>query len=145
MKERLGFIRMHQTGRYTMTQLAEQFQVSRKTAYKWLARFSQEGVSGLEERSRAPHRRPNATPTPVALAVLRAKAAHPAWGPAKLLPPPEEPREIAQAWPAPSTRGSILARHGLVTPRRHRRRTTPWTQPFRLCDEPNAVWCADFM
>lgn len=75
MKERLEFIRMHQTGRYTVTHLAEQFQVSRKTAYKWLARFSQEGVSGLGERSRAPHRRPNATPTPVALAVLRAEAA----------------------------------------------------------------------
>ena len=144
MKERLQLVSLFETGSYTVAELAKQFGVSRKTAYKWLGRFVQEGAWGLEEHSRAPRRHPNATPTPLVLAVLRAKVAHPTWGPAKLQPAPEESSEIATAWPAASTRGSILARHGLVTPRRRRRRVAPWSQPFQDAASPNAVWCADF-
>jgi len=144
MKERMELVSLFGTGRYTVSGLARRFGVSRKTAHKWLGRYAQDGVSGLDERSRAPHRRPRATPTPVVLAVVRAKAAHPTWGPAKLLPTPEESPEIARAWPAVSTRGRILAVHNMVTPRRRRRRVTPWSQPFLGADHPNAVWCADF-
>ena len=144
MKERVQLVSLYETGNYSVTQLAEGFGVSRKTAYKWLDRFRQEGVGGIEERSRAPHHHPNATKEEVVLAVLRAKAAHPSWGPAKLQPGTQEPREVVEAWPAPSTRGAILARHGLVTPRRRRRRVTPWSQPFLYCNGPNTVWCADF-
>jgi Transposase and inactivated derivatives len=32
--------------------------VSRATAHKWLKRFREEGLEGLEDRSSAPHRRP---------------------------------------------------------------------------------------
>jgi transposase InsO family protein len=144
MNERLQLVSLHQTGNYTVAELAEEFQVSRKTAYKWLGRFAQEGAVGLQERSRAPQGHPNATPMLVVQAVLQAKAAHPTWGPAKLQPPAGSPPEVSAAWPASSTRGSILARHGLVAPRRRRRRVTPWSQPFRHADAPNSVWCADF-
>ena len=89
MKERVQLVSLYETGNYSVTQLAEGFGVSRKTAYKWLERFRQEGVGGIEERSRAPHHHPNATKEAVVLAVLRAKAAHPSWGPAKLQPGPQ--------------------------------------------------------
>ena len=144
MKERLQLVSLYETGRYTVTELARHFTVSRKTAHKWLGRFAEGGILGLDERSRAPHRHPSATPAPVALAVVRAKEAHPTWGPAKLLPAPDEAPEVAMAWPAVSTRGRILALHGLVTRRRRRRRVSPWFQPFLGADHPNAVWCADF-
>ena len=144
MKERLQMVSLHETGKYTVTELAQHFGVSRRTAHKWLGRFAQEGGSGLDERSRAPHRRPTATPLNVVLAVVRAKQAHPTWGPAKLRPSPDEAPEIAKAWPAVSTRGRILGLHGLVTRRKRRRRTSPWFQPFLGADQPNSVWCADF-
>jgi len=48
------------------------------------------------------------------------------------------------SWPATSTIGALLKRRGLVVPRRRSRRTPPYTQPFRGCDQPNDVWCADF-
>ena len=35
---------------------AESMGVSRQTAYKWLRRFLEEGVAGLEDRSSRPHR-----------------------------------------------------------------------------------------
>ena len=144
MKERVQMVSLYETGRYTVTELAHHFRVSRKTAHKWLGRFAHEGVSGLDERSRAPHRRPKTTPGEVVLAVVRAKQAHPTWGPAKLMPRPDEAPEVVRAWPAVSTRGRILGLHGLVTRRRHRRRTSPWFQPFLGADCPNNVWCADF-
>lgn len=144
VKERLQMVSLHETGKYTVTDLSRHFRVSRKTAHKWLGRFARESTSGLDERSRAPHRCPRATPVEVVRAVVRAKQAHPTWGPAKLSPGPEESPEIAAAWPAVSTRGRILGRHGLVTRRKHRRRTSPWFQPFLGADRPNNVWCADF-
>ncbi|MDP2953647.1 MAG: IS481 family transposase [Chloroflexota bacterium] len=144
MKERLRLVTLYDTGKYTVTELAREFKVSRKTVHKWLGRFADEGIGGLDERSRAPHGHPRATPTPVVMAVVRAKEAHPTYGPAKLQPGPDEPPEITGAWPAVSTRGRILGLYGLVTRRRRRRRASPWFQPFLGADRPNSVWCADF-
>lgn len=144
MQERIELVHLHRTGRYSVSELAAAFGVSRKTAYKWLGRHASEGAGGLNERSRAPHCHPNAMPAAVVAAVLRAKARHPQWGPAKLRPEPQEPPEITQGWPATSTRGAILGRHGLVTKRRPRRRAAPWSRPFEQCTGPNDVWSADF-
>lgn len=144
MKERLQMVTLYETGRYSVTELARQFKVSRKTAHKWLGRYAEEGADGLSERSRTPHRHPWTTPEAVVMALVRAKQAHPTWGPAKLFPGPEEAPEIAREWPAVSTRGRILGRYGLVTKRKRRRRTSPWFQPFLGADQPNSVWCTDF-
>lgn len=144
MHERWRVVHMHETGKFTVAELALRFGVSRKSVYKWLSRFAAEGEAGLRERSRAPHHHPAATPEPVVQAVLRAKKAHPTWGPAKLFPGAQEPAEVAGQWPATSTRGNILARHGLTVPRRRKRHTPPWTKPFQTCNQPNTVWCADF-
>jgi len=135
---------MYETGDYSVTELAARFKVSRKTAYKWIGRFAEEGISGLNERSRAPHRIPKATPSEVVAALMRAKQAHPTWGPAKLMPPPGAAPETVQAWPAVSTRGRILGLHGLVSRRKPRRHTAPWSEPFLNANSPNDVWCADF-
>jgi putative transposase len=144
VKEREKFIQALLTRRYTLTQLADAFGVSRKTAHKALRRFALDGPAALADRSHAAHHHPNATPQAVAEAVIRQKLAHPTWGPLKLQPGPQDPPEIAAAWPAPSTRGAILTRAGLTQPRRHRRRVPASSQPFSAADEPNAVWCADF-
>lgn len=144
MRERTQLVALYETGNYTVTELARHFKVSRKTAHKWLARYAVGEDEGLKDRSRAPLTHPNATPDPVVAAVVTAKVAHPTWGPLKLTPGPGAPANITAAWPAPSTRGAILARAGLTASRRRRRRVDPYTQPFSACDRPNAVWCADF-
>ena len=144
MQERERLIQARLTGRFTVTELAEAFGVSRKTAHKWLRRYAQDGPAGLQDRPHAAHHHANATSEAVVEAVIRAKQAHPSWGPLKLLPGAEHPPELAAAWPAPSTRGAILARAGLTRSRRRRRRVPPSSRPFSACDRPNAVWCADF-
>jgi transposase InsO family protein len=144
LRERERLVRAYATGRYTITELAEMFGVARKTASKWVHRSEEEGPAGLLDRSRVPHRQPNATPESVVAAVLRKKEAHPTWGPLKLLPGPDDPVEVHESWPAPSTRALILSRAGYTQPRRRKRRVPPSSQPFSSCEEPNAVWCADF-
>ena len=143
MKERERLVQARLTGRHTVVELAEAFGVSRKTAHKWLSRYARYGPAGLEDRPHTAHQHPNATPEAVRVAVIRQKQAHPTWGPLKLQPGPDDPPEVSAAWPAPSTRGAILARAGL-TQRRRRRRRVPASSPFTACDQANAVWCADF-
>src|SRR6266853_2101423 len=71
------------------------------------------------------------------------RRAHMSWGPRK--PKRVLERETPQKrWPAASTMGAMLAREGLVVPRKKRRRAPPYTQPFASADAPNQVWCADF-
>ena len=130
--------------RFTVSELAGEFGVSRKTAHKWIGRHTEGGMSGLRDRPRVALHHPRAVKPEVAAAVVRAKLAHPLWGPLKLQPLPDEPLEVHAAWPAPSTRGAILARSGLTRRRQRRRHVPPNTMPFRDCLGPNDLWCGDF-
>ncbi|MGH3927017.1 MAG: helix-turn-helix domain-containing protein [Pseudonocardiaceae bacterium] len=94
--------------------------MSRKTGYKWVARFEEGDRAGLRDRSRAPRHCPHRIPADVAQLICAARRAHPSWGPAKLLDW-LEPRHPGVTWPAVSTAGDLLARRGLVKKRRRRR------------------------
>src|SRR5438309_10847997 len=69
MKERLHFVTDWDRRLYTVTELCARYGVSRKTGYKWLARYADVGVAGLAERSRAPHRCPHRIAPAVAAAI----------------------------------------------------------------------------
>jgi len=47
-------------------------------------------------------------------------------------------------WPAASTIGELLHRHGLAVPRRRRMVTPADISPFVNCVGPNDTWCIDF-
>jgi transposase InsO family protein len=143
MQQRVQFLAAHQEGLFTMTELCARFGVSRKTGYKWLARYAEGGRAGLGDRSRAPHHCPHRIPEAVAELICRARRAHPDWGPAKLLDW-LEPRHPDVEWPAASTAGDLLARRGLVAKRRRRR---PHQHPGVVpptTETPNDLWTADF-
>jgi len=127
----------------TMSELCRQFGVSRKTGYKLVRRFEEGGVEGLKDRSRAPWSHPNATPSEVEALVVQARLEHPRWGPRKLVAWLAR-RNDAVAWPSPSTVGQILKRQGLVEPRKRKRRTEPYIEPFSETRRPNDVWSSDF-
>lgn len=143
MRERMKFIAAYEQGEQTMAALCRAFGISRESGYKWLARWRGEGLDGLKERSRAPHRHPNRTPPALAERVVAARLAHPHWGPKKLRvclarDAPDE------RWPAASTIGDILAAAGLVVPRRSRPRLAARTQPFADCLAANDLWTIDW-
>jgi transposase InsO family protein len=143
MTERHKFILAHEDGFFSMTELCERFGISRKTGYKWLSRYREEGVEGLQDRSRVPKHCPHKTPEAVQELVIEARQAHPRWGPRKLLDY-LGPRHPEVTFPAPSTVGDILKREGLVERRRSQRRPThPGTSPIEA-EAPGEVWTADF-
>lgn len=143
MNERVKFIASYLESAETFTALCERFGVSRKSGYKWVARYEAEGVGGLEERSRAPLSHPHAVSDEVVVNVLRARRKHPRWGPRKLrvILQREYPR---MELPATSTIGEILRKHGLTKKKRRVRRSAPYEDRLGNYDSPNAVWCADF-
>ena len=141
--ERLRLVERYAAGEESLAELSRQFGVSRKTAYKTIRRHEAGGMPGLQDRSRAPHRHPNATPAELAGRIVGMKRKHPSWGPKKVIAglrliEPETP------WPSPSTAGVILDRAGLVKRRRRKRRSTPWDEPFADANRPNDVWSIDF-
>jgi transposase InsO family protein len=143
MDQRLAFINAWLSREFTMSELCHRFTVSRPTGYKWLERFQEEGCPGLEDRSCAPHHHPNATTTKQVAHILALKRRHADWGPVTLRDwlCRERPNEV---WPAASTFGEVLKRHGLVRSRRRRRKTPAYTQPFAEVKAPNDIWSADF-
>lgn len=128
---------------FSITELSELYGVSRSTIYKWIARYKECGVDGIKELSRKPLIHPNATPPEIAAKIIEMKSMHQRFGPKKIIAKlkMQHPEE---RWPAVSTAGDILKKQGLVQPRKKKRRTPPYTEPFLGCDEPNAVWSADF-
>lgn len=143
MTERMRLLLAVGSGETTMAEACRQAGVSRKTGYKWRARFAAAGVAGLAERSRAPHHRPQTLTPAVREAVLAQRAQHPTWGPKKLIARLRTDQPDV-AWPAPSTAGDLLKQAGLVVPRRRRHRAPPRSQPLAHATAPNVVWCADF-
>ncbi len=143
MLEREKFVVAVRSGELTFTAQCERFGISRKTGYKLMKRFEAEGLAGLSDRSRAPGHCPHALSNEVIGRILALKQAHPTWGPRKLrdrlawdLP--------EQKWPAASTLGELLFRHGLVKPRTQRRRTPAMSSPLSHAEAAHDVWSIDF-
>jgi transposase InsO family protein len=144
MQERLEFVREYQTGLFTMTELAAQYGVSRKTGYKWVERHATGGAEGVADQSRRPHASPQATDAALVDALLAVRRRHPRWGPKKLLAVARR-RDPEAAWPARSTVAGLLKRRGLVAPGRrpaHRPKASgPAPAPATRVNE---IWTTDF-
>lgn len=142
--ERLKFIAAHASGLYGMTELCVRFGISRKTGYKLIARYEADGPAGLQDRTHAPRQCPHRISPEVEAVLLEARRAHPSWGPKKLVAY-VAPRRPDLVLPAPSTVGALLARHGLIVPRKRRVQRSPIARPERCSAEaPNQVWSIDF-
>lgn len=143
MKERMKFIGDWLEKDWTVWDLCAYYDISRKTAYKWIERYKQKGLLGLEDLSRAPENHPNATGKGIEEAILAFRRAHRTWGPRKILDRLEN-RFPEIRWPSISTAGAILKRNGLVKERRRVRKTAPFNQPMQSGLQPNNVWATDF-
>jgi putative transposase len=120
MSERATLVRKWETGLYGITELAEEFGVSRPTVYEWTRRYREFGARGLEDRQSVPQSCPHRTKRELAEQIIEAKRKRPHWGPAKLIAllRIEQPQV---GWPSSSTAGAILKMEGLVRKRRTRR------------------------
>src|SRR5215831_4753197 len=99
--------------------------ISRKTFYKWVARYQSHGEAGLCERPRRPHRSPNATPKEVVSKVLYLRQKY-HFGPARIAAYLERYHAIHVAH---STVHRILQRHRLSrlpSNQKYQRQTHRW-------------------
>jgi putative transposase len=141
-EQKQRFIEDHQLNYYSVTELAERFSISRKTAHKWIKRYRERGLAGLEELSRRPKGCPWQTEGAIVQELVKLRKAHPSWGPKKLLDVMGA-REEGRDLPSIATAARVLSREGLVKRRRRYRRAHPGcpkTQP----SGPNDIWPADY-
>ena len=130
-----------------VSQVCAQAGVSRKTFYKWAARYRDEGLAGLEERPRAPKSVPHRTRPEIEQLVLEIHAGiKPGWDrgaktvQSKLA---EHPTMRRRSVPSVSTVGRILVRHGVIEPQPKKRPKTSWRR-FEA-PAPNEWWQIDAM
>jgi len=127
-----------------MTEVAAEFGVSRKTAYKWLARYRKLGMSGLVDESRRPASSPMATTAELAFEAVEVRKAHPSWGPKKIAAVLAR-RHPGEETPSLSTVARILKHAGLM--KRRTRRSSggiPMRAPEFVVKAPNDLWTVDF-
>ena len=119
-------------------------QISRQTFDKYRARFHEEGIDGLKERSRRPVSSPGQTSAEVEELVLRQRK--------QLLEQGRDHGPQSIQWslqregntglPSPSTIWRILTRHGVITPQPQKR---PKSATKRFCfARPNECWQSDW-
>jgi transposase InsO family protein len=145
LEERVKFVNAAIEGAWPFADLCRSHGISRKTGYKFLERYERYGLEGLVDRSRARFEQADRTPDHIVDRIVEERRAHPYWGPRKILRYLQRTNPSILDWPAISTAGEILKRHGLVQDRKTKRRTPSGIprDPARA-DRPNLVWCADF-
>lgn len=143
MNERSLFIEAWLSRHFSVVELCERFNISRKTGHKWINRFKEAGMPGLVEQSRARKQQTHKTLEAVEAKILELKYRYPSWGPVTIRSALYR-QDANYVWPASSTIGGILKRHGLVKPKRPRQKTPPHSQPLAHATQPNEVWSADY-
>lgn len=138
-EQRFQFVVMASRRERSLAALCREFGISRQTGSLWWKRFQQEGLAGVEERSRRPRHSPRRASGEVTEAVAALRRQRPDWGAQKLhrllrVQHPELPSISI------STLHRILDREGLIEDGdRHR----PAVERFER-GRPNELWQMDF-
>lgn len=145
MDEKLLFIADYIRNHHkTFSQLCQQYGISRKTGYKWVQRYEQQGMEGLDERSRCPHQSPLRTPYAIRQAIIELRTQRRITPGAKKLQTLLVERFPNETIPSVTTIYTILRQEDLVSPRKRRTKVMPYAQPFSPVHGPNEVWSVDY-
>jgi len=113
MSQRHEFCKLACEPGSNISALCQQFQITRRTGYKWLRRYREEGADGLWDRSHRPHLSPDRTDAAVEAQVVALRLNYPYWGPRKLHRLMKD-RLAKDQLPAIATVARILKRNGLI-------------------------------
>lgn len=126
--------------------LCREYGVSRKTGYKWMKRYEERGLAGLEDASRRPHSSSLQVDVDVAMHVVSIRTKHSTWGARKIVEVLRN--EGREEVPSERTVHRILVRAGLLQPghrpRKRPKKNGPTSPPRAVADKPNDVWTVDF-
>ena len=129
----------------SVAELSRNFKISRKTAYKWKARFLAEGVRGLANQSRRPVASPTRLSAKWIRRIRRSRRRHRRWG-AKKLQAVLGRRHPREQVPSLRTITRWLQRLRLSRARRARPAKGPLVilAPLTRAQKSNEVWTVDF-
>jgi len=123
----------------TVGDVASQWEVSRRTLHRWLARYEGGGLEGLGDGSHRPAHCPHQMPGAVEVLVLEMRRAHPYWGARRIAF--ELTRKGVQPAPSESAVYRCLVRAGVIDPMTRRRRRETWKRWER--GAPMELWQLD--
>jgi putative transposase len=142
---RQRFVQAALRGLQPVAQLCREAGISRKTGFKWLARFRHLGGPGLRDRSRRPRRSPRQTPARWLKAIVQLRRQHSSWGSKKIYARLRRQHPRAHL-PKGRTITRWLQRLELTPRRRGHARRGPQLPRSALTipQAPNDVWTVDF-
>jgi transposase InsO family protein len=108
----------------TVGEVAGEWGVCRQTMHRWLARYENDGLEGLGNRSCRPVHCPHQTPPEVEAVVLEMRRAHPYWGARRIAF--ELARKGVEPAPSESAVYRCLIRAAVIDPISRRRRRETW-------------------
>ena len=135
-EQRVSFVVAANRGEKPLSSLCREFGISRPTGYLWLARYREQGLAGIAERSRRPVRSPERTTAEMEERVITLRLRYPDWGARKL----QVLLRQCGVELARSTIHRILLRRGLI---HDSQRQGSALQRFER-DAPNQLWQMDF-
>jgi putative transposase len=138
--ERARFVLEAERSFHSFSELCRRHNISRPTGHKWLDRYREEGLDGLQDRSHRPHSCPHATPDDVVKRILAIRRRR-KWGAPKIQRVLRNELEVV---PSIDAIHRVLQARGLVRSRKPRRRRTHPGKPSDHMEQPNATWTTDF-
>jgi transposase InsO family protein len=123
-----------------VTDLATRYGIDRRTVHRWLARYANEGLGALADRSSRPDRCPHQIAPEIEAMIVSLRRAHPGWGPRTIL------SKLRSDLDEPPSRSAIyrcLVRHRLIDPKPRRRRPSDYKRWER--SRPMELWQIDVM
>ncbi len=138
MSLREDFISLATLPQSNISELSRRFDISRKTAYKWLQRYRTKGYPGLIDQSRRPHRSPNQISDADLEAAIISWRQLTGWGGRKIKKVLEN--EGRSSVPSIGAISAIIKRNGLMSP--SERKTAKMIR-FNA-KAPNRLWQMDF-
>jgi transposase InsO family protein len=123
----------------TITKLCSEYQISRKTGYKWIKRYKEDNIFGLKEQSRRPHTSPQKTSEEYLKLILSTRDEFREWGGRKLRQYLLNEGNIEL--PCEKTFDRVLKKFNRVTAEESEKRK-PWIRFER--EFSNDLWQMDF-
>jgi transposase InsO family protein len=134
---RLAFIHQVLTLHRPVLAACRDFDITRKTGYKWLRRYHHEPDSGLGDRSRRPQHSPAQTGPALEQAILQVRDRY-GWGPRKIH---AYLNHHGMAGCCPRTVANVLRRQGRIV---SQPRAEPAPIQFFERGQPHELWQCDF-
>jgi transposase len=123
----------------TVSEVATDWGVSRRTMHRWLVRYEGDGLEGLNDRSHRPAQSPHQMPPAVEAMVLEMRRSHPYWGARRIAF--ELVRKRVERAPSESAVYRCLVRAAVIDPVSRQRRRETWKRWER--GAPMELWQLD--